>query len=153
VFLNSRQANTSLLQSRRKAEAAGQAKTNFLAKASHEIRTPMNAIVGMAELIMRENIPPTVQEQAMSIKQAGANLLSIVNGILDFSKIESGKLKIQNLNYYLSSVVNDVINIIRMRILEKDILFIRKSGLIPRGLPRFKQRTAFKNMVQFRAAV
>ncbi|MDR2786112.1 MAG: response regulator, partial [Treponema sp.] len=115
-----------LEEARQKAEAASLLKTSFLAKTSHEIRTPMNAIVGMAELILRENIPPAAQEQAMNIKQASANLLSIINDILDFSKIESGKLNIQNLNYYLSSVVNDVINIIRMRILEKNLLFITK---------------------------
>jgi signal transduction histidine kinase/CheY-like chemotaxis protein len=111
---------------RQNAEAANRAKNLFLVNTGKKIRTPMNAIVGMAELIMRENTPPAVQEHVLGIKQASANLLSIINNILDFSNIESGKLEIQNLNYYLSSVINDVVNIIRMQILEKKLLFITK---------------------------
>ncbi|MDR3337234.1 MAG: response regulator [Treponema sp.] len=115
-----------LEKQKEKAEKANHAKSVFLANTSHEIRTPMNAIVGMAELILREDISDTAREQAVCIKHASANLLSIINDILDFSKIESGKFELQRNNYYLSSVVNDVINIVRMRVLEKPILFITK---------------------------
>jgi signal transduction histidine kinase/CheY-like chemotaxis protein len=107
-----------------KAETANEAKSTFLAKTSHEIRTPMNAIVGMSELILREKISPKVYEYTMGIKQAGANLLSIINDILDFSKIESGKLEILPVRYYFRSFINDVINIIRIRALEKSLVFI-----------------------------
>ena len=68
-----------------KAEIAGKAKTEFLANMSHEIRTPMNAIVGMVELIMREDISDTVREHIYNIKSAGTNLLGIINDILDIS--------------------------------------------------------------------
>ncbi|WP_010257426.1 ATP-binding protein [Treponema primitia] len=105
------------------AERATQAKSAFLANTSHEIRTPMNAILGMAELILRKDIPQDVYEEARSIKQAGSNLLSIINDILDFSKIESGKLDIVEADYQLGSVINDVISIIRIRLSEKPILF------------------------------
>ncbi|GHV68746.1 hypothetical protein AGMMS49928_09050 [Spirochaetia bacterium] len=103
--------------------AANQAKSQFLASMSHEIRTPMNAIVGMSELLLREHLPPEAQEYARGIKQAGANLLSIINDVLDFSKIEAGKLEIAEVPYLLASLVNDVVNIIRMRLLEKPIRF------------------------------
>jgi len=106
-----------------KAEAASRAKSQFLAKMSHEIRTPMNAIIGMAELAMRENIPGAAYEQVMTIRQAGANLLSIINDILDYSKIESGRLEIIPAAYEFSSLINDVISIIRMRVIDSQLKF------------------------------
>ena len=105
------------------ANAASKAKSNFLAKMSHEIRTPMNAIIGMAELALRENEPAVIKEHILTVKQAGVNLLSIVNDILDFSKIERGKVEINEAEYSVSSLVNDVVNIIRMRAIDSQIQF------------------------------
>jgi signal transduction histidine kinase/CheY-like chemotaxis protein len=107
-----------------KAQAAALSKSKFLAKMSHEIRTPMNAITGMAELALREDMPAAAREHIATIKQASANLLSIINDILDFSKIDSGKLEIIPAEYMVSSLINDVINIIRMRVIDSHIRFI-----------------------------
>jgi signal transduction histidine kinase/CheY-like chemotaxis protein len=107
-----------------KAQAAALSKSKFLAKMSHEIRTPMNAITGMAELALREDMPAAAREHIATIKQASANLLSIINDILDFSKIDSGKLEIVCGEYLVSSLINDVINIIRMRVIDSHIRFI-----------------------------
>ncbi|MFP3153807.1 ATP-binding protein [Lachnospiraceae bacterium ZAX-1] len=106
------------------AQYANEAKSNFLAKMSHEIRTPMNAILGMTELILREDANATVREYAIGVKQAGTNLLAIINDILDLSKIESGKLEVIEAEYELASMLNDVISIVRMKVMEKTILFV-----------------------------
>ncbi|MDR2102932.1 MAG: PAS domain-containing protein, partial [Treponema sp.] len=113
-----------LEQEKRRVELADQAKGAFLAATSHEIRTPMNAIIGLSELILREDISAEVYEHARNIRQAGANLLSLINDVLDFSKIESGKLEIIPVPYHFRSLLNDVINIIRMRVIEKSLAFI-----------------------------
>ncbi|MDL2236643.1 response regulator [Christensenellaceae bacterium OttesenSCG-928-K19] len=116
--------HTEILEAKEQAEAANKSKSAFLAKMSHEIRTPMNAIVGMCELILREDLTPTVHGHALGIKQASANLLAIINDILDFSKIESGMLELNCTDYLLASTINDVINVIRMRLMEKPIRFL-----------------------------
>jgi signal transduction histidine kinase/CheY-like chemotaxis protein/HPt (histidine-containing phosphotransfer) domain-containing protein len=124
--------NRRLIVLSKAAEAASESKSTFLAKMSHEIRTPMNAITGMAELILREKAPASVHEYAAGIKQAGGNLLSIINDILDFSKIESGKMEISPAEYEFSSLINDVITIIRMRLREKPVYFVvNVNSVIP----------------------
>jgi signal transduction histidine kinase/CheY-like chemotaxis protein len=99
-------------------------KTSFLARMSHEIRTPMNSILGMAELIRRKTVPGEIREYIEIINQSGNSLLAIINDILDFSKIESGRLEIQNRDYDIASVINDIINIMRPKIAEKSLDFL-----------------------------
>ncbi|MCL2003149.1 MAG: PAS domain-containing protein [Oscillospiraceae bacterium] len=105
------------------ATAASKAKGEFLAKMSHEIRTPMNAIIGMTELALREDNINVIHEHSLSVKQAGSTLLSIINDILDFSKIEQGKLEIVSAKYNVSSLINDVISITRMKVIHSQLRF------------------------------
>jgi len=127
--------NLQLIEANQKAESASQAKSDFLAKMSHEIRTPMNAITGMAELLLRGELSGESRGYAQDIKQAGNNLVSIINDILDFSKIEAGKMEIIPVNYMLSSLINDTVNIIRTRLMEKPIRFFTNiDGNIPNSL-------------------
>ena len=106
-----------------RAIAASQAKTSFLSNMSHEIRTPINAILGMNEMIMRESneADSDIRMYSQNIKTAGNTLLGIVNDILDFSKIEEGKLEIINVDYDLSSAVNDLVNMIKTRLDDKGL--------------------------------
>jgi len=103
---------------------ANKVKSDFLAKMSHEIRTPMNAIIGMTELVLRENTSNIVREHTITIRQASENLLSLINDLLDFSKIESGNMQILQEHYSLSSLINDVVNIIKIRLSFSTVRFI-----------------------------
>lgn len=118
-----------------KLENANQIKNDFLANMSHEIRTPMNAIIGMCELVLREDISNSVRENCFNIQNSGRSLLAIINDILDFSKIESGKTEIINEEFNIASVINDVINMAVTRKGDKNIEIIAHvDPNIPKGL-------------------
>ncbi len=104
-----------------KAIAASEAKSAFLSNMSHEIRTPINAVLGMNEMILRECRDEGIRTYSESIRAAGNTLLGLVNDILDFSKIEAGKIKIILVDYDLSSMINDLVNMIQTRADEKGI--------------------------------
>ena len=88
---------------------------------SHEIRTPINAILGMNEMILRECEKPDILAYAGSIKIAGNTLMGLINDILDFSKIEAGKIEIIPVDYDLSSLINDLVNMIQVRTEDKGL--------------------------------
>ncbi|MBR0172418.1 MAG: response regulator [Lachnospiraceae bacterium] len=133
------EAMEELEKARAHAEEASRSKSDFLANMSHEIRTPINAVLGMNEMVMRESMQaeremPATREgvqkafgnitvYAGDIRSAGQNLLSIINDILDFSKIESGRMELVDEPYQLSSVLNDVSNMIMFRARGKDLAF------------------------------
>ena len=104
-----------------RAFAASEAKSSFLSNMSHEIRTPINAILGMNEIILRESADSEIISYAESIKTAGNTLLGIINDILDFSKIEAGKIEIIPVDYDLSSLINDLVNMIQTRADDKGL--------------------------------
>ena len=98
-----------------------EAKTRFLASMSHEIRTPINAILGMNEMILRENNDKVIGEYSRSIKTSGKMLLMLVNDVLDFSKIEAGKLEITETRFLMSEMLFDVISLVKERADEKTL--------------------------------
>lgn len=105
------------------AEAASQAKSQFLANMSHDIRTPLNAILGMSELGLREENPQEKDNCFRDIRGSGRILLDNINSILDLSKIEAGKMEIARESYQILSTLHDVITILRMRAQEKKLDF------------------------------
>ncbi|MBR1479140.1 MAG: response regulator [Lachnospiraceae bacterium] len=114
------------------ADAASSAKSAFLSSMSHEIRTPINAVLGMNEMILRENRDPQIQSYANDVKNAGMNLLGIINDILDFSKIEAGKMDIIPVDYELATLVRDLVNAIKNRADDKGLkLEIKVNPQIP----------------------
>jgi len=141
---------TDLKDALKQALSASRAKNIFLSTISHEIRTPMNAITGMAELLLRGELPADSRGYVRDIKRAGANLLSIISDLLDFSKIESGKLEIIPEKYLLASLINDVVNIVRMRFVEKPIRFYSNiDSSIPNNLvgDRVRLQQIFLNLL------
>ena len=117
------------------ARRANSAKSEFLANMSHEIRTPINAVLGMNEMIIRESTSDRITTYARNVESAGKNLLSIINDILDFSKIEAGKMEIAESDYKLSSVLNDVTNMIVFKARQKDLKFnVTVDENLPDGL-------------------
>ncbi|MBO4558952.1 MAG: response regulator [Lachnospiraceae bacterium] len=104
-----------------RAQAANESKSAFLSHMSHEIRTPINTILGMNEMILRECNDDTVLSYSDNINNAGSTLLGIINDILDFSKIEAGKMEIIPVEYDLSSVLNDLVNMAFIRADEKGL--------------------------------
>ena len=105
------------------AQRANHAKSAFLANMSHEIRTPINTVLGMDEMILRESGEREILSYASDIQTAGRTLLSLINDILDFSKIEEGRMEILPAQYELSSLINDLANMIRIRAEKKGLLF------------------------------
>ena len=116
-------------------ERAAKMKADFLANMSHEIRTPMNAVIGMAEIALREKLPPVVADYLIQIQNSGRNLVNIINDILDYSKIEAGKMEIIPERYEPMSELSDIANVLATRIGDKRLeLFVVIDPKIPYAL-------------------
>ncbi len=100
---------------------ANTAKSEFLANMSHEIRTPLNGILGLAYLMDKHDLSPTVRAMAHKINSSGKSLLGIINDILDFSKIESKHLQIEEVPFRLSDILDNLAGILSAAVGKKNL--------------------------------
>lgn len=100
------EAERSLAAAAERANAANQAKSNFLAAMGHEIRTPLNGVLGMAQVMAGDELPARQRERLAIIRESGESLLAILNDLLDLSKIEAGKLALEEAEFDLEDLLN-----------------------------------------------
>ena len=129
-------------KAKEEAERANTAKSRFLANISHEIRTPINTIMGMNEMVMREdasNVPKnyflSMMNYSLDIKNASESLLGLINDLLDMSKIESGKMHLVEQEYDVQETLRSIVSMIRVKSTEKELTFdVVVDELLPKRM-------------------
>ena len=106
-----------------KVEEMSKAQSQFFSNMSHEIRTPINTIIGLNEMILREDVSDEVAEDAANIQAAGKLLLHLINDILDMSKIESGQMELKPVDYHAGDMLSEIVAMLWIRAKDKGLEF------------------------------
>jgi PAS domain S-box len=123
-----------LRQASAEAAAANAAKSEFLAHMSHEIRTPMNAVLGLAQVLEREQLAPNQRDMVERIRSAGQSLLAILNDVLDLSKIEAGQLRLEPRPFDLAALLANVDSLMGQAAHGKGLTLRIEPPALPPGL-------------------
>jgi len=117
-----------------KAEVANQAKSSFIANMSHELRSPLNAILGFTQIMTRsQTLPPEHQESVGIINRSGEHLLTLINNVLDLSKIEAGRITLNETNFDLHRLLDDIHDMFQLKASDKGLqLLLEPAESLPR---------------------
>ncbi len=111
-----------LVEARKRAIEASEAKSSFLARISHELRTPLNAVLGYAQILQKsKNLVDQEQQYVGTMYRSGHHLLNMINDILDISKIESGKMDLIEVDFNLPELLQDLQSMFNLKCKEKGI--------------------------------
>jgi signal transduction histidine kinase/ActR/RegA family two-component response regulator/streptogramin lyase len=136
-----------VLEEKRRADAASEAKGRFLANMSHEIRTPLNGVIGLSQMLEAIELPAEARETVRMIRSSGDTLLKVISDILDFSKVEAGKLELEVAPFHLRRALQESIGLFRALAADKGL---RLSCELAPELPAYVagDQTRLRQVVQ-----
>ncbi len=137
-----KQAKEAAIRAAAQSAVANRAKSEFLANISHELRTPLNGILGYTQILKRsKSLTPESLKGIDIIHQCGTHLLTLINDILDLSKIEAGKMELYRTDFHFPSFLQNLIDICKIRVQNKDILFnYQPLSALPNGIHADEKR-------------